>query len=99
MNPYDTTIYRVQVTDVCGYVDTTSVEIFVNQYDSLLVSADTTGEDTLAQICVLKVEKVIILIYGQMKLQLNVLMYYSADPYIAQLPMVVVLKFSQWIRL
>ena len=54
MNPLDTTTYYVQVNDVCGYIDTASVEVFVTQYDPLLANADRTYvcEDTLAQICV-----------------------------------------------
>ena len=53
-NPLDTTTYYVQVTDVCGYIDTASVEVFVTQYDPLIANADRTYvcEDTLAQICV-----------------------------------------------
>ena len=52
-NPFDTTTYYVQVTDVCGYIDTASVEIFVTQYNPLIANADITYvcEDTLAQIC------------------------------------------------
>ena len=42
MNPLDTTAYYVQVTDVCGYIDTASVEVFVTQYDPLLANADRT---------------------------------------------------------
>ena len=54
MNPYDTTTYSVTVTDVCGYIDEASVEVFVKQYEPLLANADRTYvcEDTLAQICV-----------------------------------------------
>ena len=54
MNPLDTTTYYVQVIDVCGYIDTASVEVFVTQYDPLIANADRTYvcEDTLAQICV-----------------------------------------------
>ena len=53
-NPLDTTTYYVQVTDVCGYIDTASVEVFVTQYDPLIANADRNYvcEDTLAQICV-----------------------------------------------
>ena len=54
MNPEDTTTYSVTVTDVCGYIEQASVEIFVTQYDLLSAIADRTHvcEDTLAQICV-----------------------------------------------
>ena len=54
MNPLDTTTYSVTVTDVCGFIEEASVEVFVNQYDRLLANADRTYvcEDTLAQICV-----------------------------------------------
>ena len=53
MNPLDTTTYYVEVTDVCQYVDTASIEVAVNQYDDLFAYADTAHvcEDTLGQIC------------------------------------------------
>ena len=54
MNPYDTTTYFVTVTDVCGYSDEASVDVFVTQYNPLLAYIDRAHvcEDTLTQICV-----------------------------------------------
>ena len=54
MNPESTTTFSVQVTDICGSIDTASVEVVVNQYDELLAYVDSTHvcEDTLAKICV-----------------------------------------------
>ena len=80
MNPEDTTTYSVTVTDVCGFIEQASVEVFVTQYDRLFANADRTYvcEDTLAQICVIaEEEKEITPIYGQTKLQLNVLRYFT----------------------